>query len=92
MASAVKINSVWAKINSVFLKISSVFNKPIHISEFGAGAKYGNHSDKIWSEEYQARLYRHQLEMLSNNPQIKGISPLLINIDLSKNNVSLFVR
>ena len=57
------------------IKISSVFNKPIHISEFGAGAKYGNYSNKIWSEEYQARLYRHQLEMLSNNPQIKGISP-----------------
>ena len=57
------------------IKINSVFNKPIHISEFGAGAKYGNHSNKIWSEEYQARLYRHQLEMLSNNPQIKGISP-----------------
>jgi beta-glucuronidase len=57
------------------IKISSVFNKPIHISEFGAGAKYGNHSNKIWSEEYQAKLYKHQLEMLSNNPQIKGISP-----------------
>ena len=47
------------------IKISSVFNKPIHISEFGAGAKYGNHSNKIWSENYQASLYRHQLEMLS---------------------------
>ena len=57
------------------IKISSVFNKPIHISEFGAGAKYGNHSNKIWSENYQASLYRHQLQMLSNNPQIKGISP-----------------
>ena len=57
------------------IKISSFFNKPIHISEFGAGAKYGNHSNKIWSEEYQAKLYKHQLEMLSNNPQIKGISP-----------------
>ena len=57
------------------IKISSVFNKPIHISEFGAGAKYGNHSNKIWSENYQASLYRHQLEMLSNSPQIKGISP-----------------
>ena len=57
------------------IKISSVFNKPIHISEFGAGAKYGNHSNKIWSEEYQAQLYKHQLEMLSKNPQIKGISP-----------------
>ena len=57
------------------IKISSSFNKPIHISEFGAGAKYGNHTSKIWSEEYQAKLYKHQLEMLSNNPQIKGISP-----------------
>ena len=57
------------------IKISSSFNKPIHISEFGAGAKYGNHTSKIWSEEYQAMLYKHQLEMLSNNPQIKGISP-----------------
>ncbi|MDC0054912.1 hypothetical protein OAJ51_00390 [Pseudomonadota bacterium] len=57
------------------IKISSSFDKPIHISEFGAGAKYGNHTNKIWSEEYQARLYKHQLEMLSNNPQIQGISP-----------------
>ena len=57
------------------IKISSSFDKPIHISEFGAGAKYGNHTNKIWSEEYQANLYKHQLEMLSNNPQIQGISP-----------------
>ena len=57
------------------IKISSPFDKPIHISEFGAGAKYGNHTNKIWSEEYQAKLYKHQLEMLSNNPQIQGISP-----------------
>ena len=57
------------------IKISSSFDKPIHISEFGAGAKYGNHTNKIWSEEYQAKLYKHQLEMLSNNPQIQGISP-----------------
>jgi len=57
------------------IKISSIFDKPIHISEFGAGAKYGNHTNKIWSEGYQAELYKHQLEMLSNNPQIQGISP-----------------
>ena len=60
------------------IKISSSFDKPIHISEFGAGAKYGNHSDKIWSEEYQAKLYKYQLEMISNNPQIKGISPWVL--------------
>ena len=57
------------------IKITSIFDKPIHISEFGAGAKYGNHTNKIWSEGYQAKLYKHQLEMLSNNPQIQGISP-----------------
>ena len=39
------------------IKISSVFNKPIHISEFGAGAKYGNHSNKIWSEEYRIKRF-----------------------------------
>jgi beta-glucuronidase len=57
------------------IKITSPFDKPIHISEFGAGAKYGNHTNKIWSEEYQANLYKHQLDMLSKNSQIKGISP-----------------
>jgi beta-glucuronidase len=57
------------------IKISSSFDKPIHISEFGAGAKFGNHTNKIWSEQYQAKLYEHQLEMLSKNPQIQGISP-----------------
>ena len=48
------------------------------MSEFGAGAKYGNHTDKIWSEGYQAKLYEHQLEMLSRNPQIQGISPWIL--------------
>ncbi|MDA8543845.1 hypothetical protein N9K79_01455, partial [Gammaproteobacteria bacterium] len=60
------------------IKITSSFDKPIHISEFGAGAKYGNRTNKIWSEEYQAKLYQHQLEMLSNNSQIQGISPWVL--------------
>ncbi|MDC1013299.1 glycoside hydrolase family 2 TIM barrel-domain containing protein [Gammaproteobacteria bacterium] len=60
------------------IKITSSFDKPIHISEFGAGAKYGNRTNKIWSEEYQAKLYQHQLEMLSSNPQIQGISPWVL--------------
>ena len=60
------------------IKITSPFDKPIHISEFGAGAKYGNHTNKIWSEEYQANLYKHQLDMLSKNPQIQGISPWVL--------------
>ena len=60
------------------IKITSSYNKPIHISEFGAGAKYGNKTNKIWSEGYQAKLYVHQLEMLANNPQIQGISPWVL--------------
>jgi len=60
------------------IKISSSFNKPIHISEFGAGAKYGNQTDKIWSEGYQAKVYASQLEMLSRNPQVQGISPWIL--------------
>ena len=60
------------------IKITSSYNKPIHISEFGAGAKYGNKTNKIWSEGYQAKLYEHQLEMLANNPQIQGISPWVL--------------
>ena len=60
------------------IKISSSFDKPIHISEFGAGAKYGNHTDEIWSEGYQAKVYAGQLEMLSRNPQVQGISPWIL--------------
>ena len=60
------------------IKITSVYNKPIHISEFGAGAKYGTTGHKIWSEAYQANVYRHQLKMISNNPQIQGITPWIL--------------
>ena len=60
------------------IKITSIYNKPIHISEFGAGAKYGTTGNKIWSEEYQANVYRHQLKMISNNPQIQGITPWIL--------------
>lgn len=61
------------------IKIRSELNKPIHISEFGAGAKlnYAN-KDKIWSEEYQNKVYEHQLAMLKNNSQVQGISPWIL--------------
>lgn len=62
------------------LRLQSVYDKPLHISEFGAGAKYGNRStDKhIWSEDYQLAVYRAQLDMLSKNPQVQGISPWIL--------------
>ena len=59
--------------------IRSEFNKPIHISEFGAGAKHSfKKTDQVWSEEYQAKVYLKQLEMLKSNPQVQGISPWIL--------------
>jgi len=51
--------------------------KPVIIAEFGAGAKAGYHSTKesLWSEEFQAELYRRQYETMAKSPFIKGTTP-----------------
>jgi beta-glucuronidase len=57
------------------------YNKPIIISEFGGGALYGMHGDDIdiWTEEYQADLYRRTLKMIDERmPPIAGISPWVL--------------
>lgn len=55
-------------------------NKPVIISEFGAGAKYGLHGEKDerWTEEYQAHLYEETLKMLDQIEQLSGISPWIL--------------
>ena len=55
-------------------------NKPVIISEFGAGAKYGFHGDSLtrWSEEYQEYLYIETLKMISKIEQLRGISPWIL--------------
>lgn len=55
-------------------------NKPVIISEFGAGAKYGLHGDKNmrWTEEYQEHLYIETLKMLEKIDQLQGISPWIL--------------
>ena len=61
------------------ISITTPYNKPIHISEFGAGAKFGyKNSNKIWTEEYQATVYEHQLKMILNNPEIQGMTPWIL--------------
>ena len=61
------------------IEITSTFDKPIHISEFGAGAKFGLHNEgKIWSEEYQEQVYRAQLKMILKNSQIQGVTPWIL--------------
>nr|WP_297789394.1 glycoside hydrolase family 2 TIM barrel-domain containing protein [uncultured Allomuricauda sp.] len=55
-------------------------NKPIIVSEFGAGAKQGLHGDKNtrWTEEYQEYLYQETLAMLQKIDQLKGMSPWIL--------------
>ncbi|MCP4035888.1 MAG: beta-glucuronidase [bacterium] len=58
------------------------FEKPLIISELGAGAKKGFRAGEeelaVFSEEYQALVYRKQLEMLSGQQQIRGLSPWIL--------------
>jgi beta-glucuronidase len=62
------------------MSISSVYEKPIQISEFGAGAKAGNKGGEslLWTEEYQAMVYRAQTNMLANSPQVQGMTPWIL--------------
>lgn len=56
--------------------------KPLFISEFGGEALYGQHGDahvaSSWSEEYQAKLYRDNLAMFENIPNLCGVSPWVL--------------
>ncbi len=56
------------------------FNKPVVVSEFGAGALQGLHGsrDERWTEEYQEYLYEQTLLMLENIPNIRGVSPWIL--------------
>ncbi|CAM3642364.1 glycoside hydrolase family 2 protein [Mucilaginibacter galii] len=57
------------------------YNKPLFISEMGAGAKEGFHADSLtrFSEEYQAWFYREQIAMLKRMPDnYVGISPWVL--------------
>lgn len=56
--------------------------KPLIISEFGGEALYGQSGDEnaasSWSEDYQARLYRDNLQMFRNIPNLAGVSPWIL--------------
>ena len=56
------------------------YDKPQIMSEFGAGAKAGKHTpaDGLFTEEYQAELYKHQFGMLNKIPQLRGMSPWVL--------------
>ena len=54
--------------------------KPVIVSEFGAGAKYGLHGSKTerWTEEFQEDLYVQTLNMLKGVKQLQGLSPWIL--------------
>jgi beta-glucuronidase len=56
------------------------FQKPVIISEFGAGALQGLHGDKgeRWTEEFQEDLYVKTLNMLDKIPQLRGVTPWIL--------------
>jgi len=58
----------------------SDYEKPVIFSEFGAGALYGDHgdADTRWTEEYQASVYEHQIEMFKQVPFLSGLSPWVL--------------
>ncbi|MCG8308932.1 MAG: beta galactosidase jelly roll domain-containing protein [Cytophagales bacterium] len=56
------------------------FDKPMILSEVGAGALLGLHGavNERWTEEYQAEVYRHNLEMVERIDFIQGLSPWIL--------------
>ncbi len=64
------------------VRIETGTGKPLVISEFGAGAVAGRHAPEaelaVFSEEYQALVYRRQLAMIERQPDVRGISPWVL--------------
>ena len=60
------------------VNLSADFDKPMHISEFGAGAKSGKRGEGVWTEDYQARVYEAQTAMIANSPQVQGMTPWIL--------------
>lgn len=56
------------------------YDKPVIISEFGGGAKYGYHGAKNqrWTEEFQENLYRENLNMIDKIEGLAGTSPWIL--------------
>jgi beta-glucuronidase len=66
------------KITKIHYK--TIYNKPIIISEFGAGALQGYHGDKLtrWTEEYQVYTYEMQFKLMKRIPHLSGMTPWIL--------------
>lgn len=56
------------------------YDKPVIISEFGGGAKYGLHGSKNqrWTEEFQENLYQENCAMLDKIDGLAGTTPWIL--------------
>ena len=56
------------------------YDKPVIISEFGGGAKYGLHGapNQRWTEEFQENLYRKNLQMIDKIEGLAGTTPWIL--------------
>jgi len=56
------------------------YNKPVIISEFGGGARYGLHGAKNqrWTEEFQENLYIENLAMIDKIEGLAGTTPWIL--------------
>ena len=56
------------------------YNKPVIISEFGGGAKYGYHGpqNQRWTEEFQENLYRENIAMIDKIDGLSGTTPWIL--------------
>ena len=56
------------------------YNKPVIISEFGGGARYGYHGAKNqrWTEEFQENLYIENCAMLDKIEGLSGTTPWIL--------------
>ena len=56
------------------------YDKPVIISEFGGGARYGLHGQKNqrWTEEFQENLYRENIAMIDKIEGLAGTTPWIL--------------
>ncbi len=65
-------------VSKIEMKIP--YDKPVIVSEFGGGAKYGLHGEKNerWTEEFQENLYIENIAMLDKIDGLAGTTPWIL--------------
>ncbi|MBX6379531.1 MAG: beta-glucuronidase [Thermoflavifilum aggregans] len=61
-------------------RFASIYQKPLIMSEFGAGALQGYHGDSTqrWTEEFQYRVLDEDIRLLKTIPFLRGTTPWIL--------------